>query len=115
MANAIKFGAGKPIVVSVRGEGDQVELGVTDEGVGVPRDEQRRIFEPFERSRQARDVAGLGLGLYVVRSVVEAHGGRVGVRSEPGRGSIFTVRLPRFPPALDGRHRHPPGHALPPG
>ena len=109
LANAIKFGAGKPIVVSVRGEGDVVELGVTDQGVGVPRDEQRRIFEPFERARQARDVAGLGLGLYVVRTVVEAHGGRVGVRSQPGHGSTFTVRLPRFPPALDGRHL--PDHA----
>jgi len=111
--NAIKFGAGKPIAVWVRGDGDQVELEVTDQGVGVARDEQRRIFEPFERARQARDIAGLGLGLYVVRTVVEAHGGRVGVRSEPGRGSTFTVRLPRFPPALDGRH--PPGPAIPHG
>jgi signal transduction histidine kinase len=106
VTNAMKFGAGKPITVSVRGEGDQAELQVTDEGVGVPRREQQRIFEPFERSRQARDIAGLGLGLYVVRTVVEAHGGRVTVRSQPGHGATFTVRLPRSPPALDGA---PPG------
>jgi len=103
VTNAMKFGAGKPITVSVNGEGDQVELQVTDEGVGVARHEQRRIFEPFERAREARDVAGLGLGLYVVRTVVEAHGGRVAVRSEPGQGSTFTVRLPRSSPALQGR------------
>jgi signal transduction histidine kinase len=111
VTNAMKFGAGKPIVVSVRGEGDQVELQVTDEGVGVPRREQQRIFEPFERARQARDIAGLGLGLYVVRTVVEAHGGRVSVRSQPGRGATFTVRLPRSAPALDGA---PPGGAARP-
>lgn len=113
VVNAIKFGAGMPITVSVRGEGDQVELEVTDQGIGIPRDEQRRIFEPFERAREARDVAGLGLGLYVVRTVVEAHGGRVGVRSEPGHGSTFTVLLPRFRPALDGRQ--PPGQTTHPG
>ncbi|HVE87789.1 MAG TPA: HAMP domain-containing sensor histidine kinase, partial [Myxococcales bacterium] len=98
VTNAMKFGAGKPIGVFIQGMGEQAELKVIDEGIGIPPAEQRRIFEPFERAREAAGVSGLGLGLYVVRRVVEAHGGRVSVHSQPGRGSTFTVRLPRFAP-----------------
>jgi signal transduction histidine kinase len=69
---------------------------VEDRGVGIPKDEQRMIFEPFWRGREALEnqVRGSGLGLTIVRRIAEAHAGRVEVRSESGRGSVFTLVLP---------------------
>lgn len=101
LGNALKYaGEGTRIGVRVRsqGEGD-VQVAVWDEGPGIPRSEQRRVFEPFFRGKSARDsqAPGSGLGLCVVRRVVEAQGGAVSVLSEPGAGSSFTLRLPRAP------------------
>jgi signal transduction histidine kinase len=72
---------------------------VTDEGVGIPLDEQERIFERFYRTSQAvaRQTPGTGLGLYLARAIVEAHGGRIWVESIPGRGSSFSFSVPRGP------------------
>jgi signal transduction histidine kinase len=76
---------------------------VADAGPGIPSDEQRQLFEPFFRGRAARadQVPGSGLGLAVVRRIVEGHGGTVSVASEPGRGSTFTLILPAAPAAGD--------------
>jgi signal transduction histidine kinase len=68
---------------------------VKDQGIGIALEDQRRIFERFERASSARNYGGLGLGLYIVREIVEAHGGKVWVQSEVGKGSTFTVEVPR--------------------
>lgn len=96
LSNAIKYGAGKPIKVTVRinREAGAAEFRVLDHGVGISRDVQETIFQRFERAVSGGKIAGLGLGLYIVRQVVEAHGGVIRVESEPGRGSLFTVTLP---------------------
>jgi signal transduction histidine kinase/ActR/RegA family two-component response regulator len=96
--NALKYTpAGGEIAVTVRPEGDQAALTISDTGVGITRDLLPHIFEPFTQGRQGleRSAGGLGLGLALVKRLVELHGGTVQARSEgAGRGSEFTVKLP---------------------
>jgi signal transduction histidine kinase len=101
LANAIKYGGPAPSIRLAAGEVRSrgrsfVEIAVSDRGIGIPAAEQSRIFEPFYRGSEAlaRQIHGNGLGLSIVRSIVEAHGGRVTVSSTQGAGSTFTVRLP---------------------
>jgi two-component system phosphate regulon sensor histidine kinase PhoR len=97
LSNAVKYGgADRPIRVVVSSAGRHARLSVIDEGIGIPRRLQKRIFERFYRvdERLSRRVEGSGLGLAIVRLVVRAHGGRVEVASEPGQGSTFTMVLP---------------------
>jgi len=101
LSNAIKYGAGKPIEVAVGGDGQRAFLTVRDHGVGIARDEQTRIFDRFERLEPVRNFAGFGLGLWIVRQVIEAQGGTIELESNPGEGSSFTVKLPLQPPAQD--------------
>ena len=97
LSNAIKYGAGKPIIVRVRGEEDWAVVEVQDHGAGIAPEDQERIFGRFERASTGHKQASLGLGLYIVRSLVDAHGGSVRLRSQPGRGSTFTVAIPWEP------------------
>ncbi len=97
VGNAVKYGQGKPVEIDLRTDDGEVVLEVTDHGVGIDEDHQKRIFERFERAVSTRDFGGLGLGLWIARRVVEASGGSIAVRSAPGRGAIFTVRLPIQP------------------
>lgn len=92
--NAIKFGLGKPIDVTLRAADGRARLTVTDHGMGVPADMHARIFDPFERASSVRHYGGLGLGLYVARTLVRAMGGEITLASRPGRGAAFTVELP---------------------
>lgn len=97
LSNAIKFSdRGKLVRMEVRRRGSQVELGVIDQGPGIPPDELDRVFEPFFRSSvpALAERRGSGLGLRFVRTVVERHGGRVEAASQVGEGSRFTVTLP---------------------
>ena len=96
LANALKYGAAQPVAVRVRGEGETAFLEVEDRGVGIAPEDQERIFHRFERASQGYRKESLGLGLYIVRSLVEAHGGTVRLRSTLGQGSTFTVELPRL-------------------
>jgi signal transduction histidine kinase len=92
--NAVKHTpAGGQINVEVQRDGDSALLRVRDTGSGIPADELPRIWDRLFRGDTSRADRGLGLGLSLVKAVVEAHGGSVGVTSEPGRGSTFTVSL----------------------
>ncbi|HSO29746.1 MAG TPA: HAMP domain-containing sensor histidine kinase [Candidatus Sulfomarinibacteraceae bacterium] len=105
VGNAIKFTPrGGRIVVDVAPTGDGARIVVTDSGVGISPDELPRIFERFYRGTRASEArgSGSGLGLAIVRSIVEMHGGSVSVESRLGRGSTFTVTLPRDPRIADG-------------
>jgi heavy metal sensor kinase len=94
--NAIKYSPrGARVAVQVRGEGDRAELEVSDTGPGIAPEDRRRIFERFYRGDPAHGRGGTGLGLALVRSIVEVHGGRVACESRPGSGSLFRVTLPR--------------------
>ena len=94
LSNAIKYGAGHPIDVNVEGHGELARLSVSDQGIGLAREDVGRIFNRFERAVSPRSYGGMGLGLYVAKQIVEAHGGNIIVRSQPGKGSTFTVVLP---------------------
>lgn len=95
LSNALKFGAGKPIRVSVEPLADSARLTVADQGIGIEPDRLHRIFERFERGVSAAHYGGLGLGLYIARGIVVAHGGSIAVDSTPGMGAVFRVELPR--------------------
>ena len=94
VSNALKYGEGKPVEVRVGADDGWARLSVVDHGIGVAAGEQERIFGRFERAAPARNYAGLGLGLWIVKQVVEASGGTVSVTSAKGEGATFTVRLP---------------------
>jgi PAS domain S-box-containing protein len=94
VSNAVKYGAGRPVIVSLRRQEDTAVLSVVDHGIGIPEADQARIFGRFERAASTRHYGGLGLGLYIVNQIVEAMGGAVDVVSAPGRGARFTVALP---------------------
>jgi len=96
LSNAVKYsGASRRIRLDLHRRGEQAEIRVTDWGMGIPRSQQRRIFAGFYRAPgAARETTGAGLGLSLVRHFAEAHGGRVTVVSEPGKGSAFSLWLP---------------------
>ncbi|RKH60441.1 ATP-binding protein [Corallococcus llansteffanensis] len=94
LSNALKYGAGQPVELWVKAGADRATLVVRDGGIGIPLEAQARIFDRFERAVSSSSFGGLGLGLWIARQVVEAHGGVIHVESEPGRGATFTVELP---------------------
>jgi signal transduction histidine kinase len=98
LTNAIKFGSGKPIEVEVSAEAGLARLFVRDHGIGIPGEVQQRIFQAFQRGVSIRHYGGLGLGLHIVQTIVDALGGRVEVTSEAGAGATFRVELPQSSP-----------------
>lgn len=95
LSNALRYGDGKPVRVAVgRADDGMARLTVTDQGLGIPAEDQLKIFEQFERLPSAVKSPGMGLGLYISQHFVQAHGGSIGVSSRPGEGSCFTVLLP---------------------
>ncbi|MGZ3687500.1 MAG: ATP-binding protein [Bdellovibrionota bacterium] len=94
LTNAIRYGKGSPIAITVARIPAGVQITVRDEGIGIAKENQNRIFDRFERAISASEVSGLGLGLYIVREVLVAHGGSIRVESEPGLGATFVVELP---------------------
>lgn len=94
LTNAMRYAAGKPIEISLEEKDGQAILKVRDRGIGISEEDQKRIFDRFERILSSSNYGGLGLGLFIVRQIVSAHGGSVWVESKPGVGSTFIVSLP---------------------
>jgi signal transduction histidine kinase len=95
--NAIKYSRdGKYLRLEVSRRGDEVRVAVTDRGIGIAKAEHKKIFEKFYRAEDSlvHETKGSGLGLSLVKHIMDAHGGRVEVESAPGRGSVFTLVLP---------------------
>lgn len=114
VSNALKYGDHKPIDISLDAHGDAAVIAIKDRGIGLPEDQQERIFGPFERAASDHSAQSLGLGLYIARQIARAHGGDVHVKSRLGEGSTFTVELPILSPsrapqtggAADGQEDH---------
>lgn len=97
LTNAMKYGAGKPIDLAVSEEKGWAKLVIRDSGMGIPADKIALIFNRFERAVSSDKISGLGLGLFISKEIVSAHGGRIEVTSREGAGSTFTVLLPEKP------------------
>ncbi|MBC7428903.1 MAG: hybrid sensor histidine kinase/response regulator [Bacteriovorax sp.] len=95
LTNAIRYGEGKPIKISISTEQGRALVVIEDKGVGIAKEDLKRIFQRFERA-SGTEVSGLGLGLYIVSQIIEAHNGLINVESQPGKGSVFTIDLPLF-------------------
>lgn len=97
ISNAAKYSpAGTPVEFEVRRDSGLAVFTVRDRGIGIPEEDQPRMFEAFHRARNVADVAGSGLGLLITKRCVELHGGKIGFQSKAGEGTTFTVSLPVF-------------------
>lgn len=94
LTNAVKYGEGKPVEIQVSRSVAHACFQVADCGIGISSENQKKIFNRFERAVSVRHFGGLGLGLYIAKQIVESHGGEITVKSDPGQGSTFTVMLP---------------------
>lgn len=97
VGNAVKYAGTAPIAVSVAAIGGRAEVAVEDHGPGISDDDQARVFERFEKAVPVQNYGGFGVGLWMARQIVAAHGGEIAVRSAPGRGARFVLLLPREP------------------
>jgi signal transduction histidine kinase len=107
LTNALKYGAGTEVTISVSADATSARLAVADQGIGIAPEHVERIFGRFERAVATKEYSGVGLGLSIARDIVEALGGTLGVVSESGGGATFTVELPLRAMALPV----PPQHA----
>ncbi|HUP56053.1 MAG TPA: ATP-binding protein [Bdellovibrionota bacterium] len=94
VTNAIRYGLERPIDVRVFSEGELGIIEVEDRGIGICPEHHHKIFERFERNTAAHSRSGLGLGLFIVKQIVDAHQGHIRLRSAPGKGSLFRVEIP---------------------
>lgn len=97
LSNALKYGDGCPVDVKLARSGKNVILTVKDQGIGIDKENQERIFERFERAVSPTAIGGLGLGLYITRQIVDLHHGRIYLKSAVGKGSEFFLELPSVP------------------
>jgi PAS domain S-box-containing protein len=95
LSNAMKYGEGKPIEIKTQKDDVKAILSIKDNGIGVAKEDQKRIFERFERAASIKNFGGIGLGLFISQQIVNAHGGKIYVESDPPKaGSCFIVELP---------------------
>jgi signal transduction histidine kinase len=100
VSNAIKYSpGGGPIEISAGIDSGQVVVAIEDHGIGIPAKDLDRLFERYHRGSNVSGIVGTGVGLYLVKMVVDLHGGSIAVKSKEGEGTRFTVRLPIKPPA----------------
>lgn len=93
--NAIKYSDNTPfIIITAKKEKDGVLISIADNGMGIPKKEQRKVFNDFYRSQQQSSVKGHGIGLSSVQQIVKVHGGKIKLESEEGKGSVFTIIFP---------------------
>lgn len=101
LTNAIKYGEGKKIELHCHKVNEEVLIYFRDHGIGIPLEDQSRVFDRFERAVSSSHFGGLGLGLYIVSQILESHQGKITLQSEPGKGSTFKVTLPLNPIRTD--------------
>ncbi len=94
LTNAIKYGEGEPIEVEVKKDGDTAKITVKDNGIGIDSAKQKEIFGRFQRATDDKKFQGLGVGLFIVKQIIDAHKGKISVKSKLGGGSTFTIELP---------------------
>ena len=94
LTNALKYGQGSPVELIVKKDSDRAKITVSDGGIGIDQNMQKAIFERFKRGTKDGKFQGLGIGLFIVKQIAEAHGGKVYVKSRFGEGSKFTLELP---------------------
>mgnify|MGYP001573715932 FL=1 len=94
LSNALKYGSGKPIEISIFHSAEKAVLSIQDHGIGIASENHERIFHRFERAVSSKHYSGMGLGLYITDQIVSAHGGTIRVESQSGVGSCFIVELP---------------------
>jgi len=94
-SNAIKYAAGSTISVNVIDYENEVTVYFEDDGCGIPKESRSKIFDRFERAGQSRKIGGLGLGLYVVREIIRAHGGTITLDNSLEKGTKFKIGLPK--------------------
>jgi signal transduction histidine kinase len=94
LTNALKYGAGEPITITISSDGCIARCLIHDQGIGISQDSQERIFSCFERAVSYKNFGGLGLGLYISRQIIVTHGGTMRVESELGKGATFIFELP---------------------
>ena len=103
ITNATKYAPGKPIRISLATREEHGYLTIQDFGPGIAKEKQGKLFERWERAVSARNISGLGLGLFISRQIIKAHCGSIDLFSEPGKGSVFTVKLSlRLASAMSG-------------
>lgn len=93
--NALKYGNSRPVKVTVSSYNDNAIVTVEDQGIGIALEDQKRIFERFERAISANHISGIGLGLFISQKIIEMHQGKISISSELGKGSTFKVLLPK--------------------
>lgn len=94
LSNALKYGEGKKIETTIRKSGSKAQIQVEDHGIGIAKEEQKAIFSKFHRAPNGKNHKGLGIGLYVTSQIVDAHNGKIKVKSKPKKGTTLTVELP---------------------
>ena len=107
ISNAIKYGQGNPIHIRIFHNGHAI-IRIQDRGIGIPRDKQKIVFSRFKRAVTSSQFTGLGVGLYITNQIVHAHEGTIDVESRPGKGTIFTVKLPVKGPKKQNEKRRTP-------
>jgi signal transduction histidine kinase len=94
ISNALKYAPESLLKVEMKKTGETAQIEVADSGPGIEPDQQGRIFERFGRATSSRNITGLGLGLFISQQIIEAHGGKIRVQSELGKGTKFIIHLP---------------------
>jgi signal transduction histidine kinase len=103
ISNAIKYAPGKPIRIEAKEVAGIVEIAVCDSGPGIEKSKQSQVFERFIRANSSPQIKGLGLGLFITRQIVKAHGGTIWVESKPGEGTSFLMKIPAHPAVVDSK------------